>query len=48
MLLGCHIVLVILNVLNGIKQKGTFQKLTWFGSALCWLVMCIIEIAELT
>lgn len=47
MLLVCHIALVILSILNGVNVKRPFQKFTWFGSAVCWLIICTSEIVEL-
>lgn len=47
MLLVCHIVLVILSIINGVYAKRPFQKFTWFGSAVCWLIICINEIVKL-
>ncbi len=47
MLLVYHIALVILSILNGINTKRSVQKFTWFGSAVCWLIICVSEIMEL-
>lgn len=47
MLLICHIALVILSILNGVYAKRPFQKFTWFGSAICWLIICVSEIMKL-
>lgn len=47
MLLVCHVILVVLCVLNSVHQKDKLQDLAWMGMALCWAVMCATEIAEL-
>lgn len=46
-MLVMHILLAIISGLNASRMKDEFQRFTWIGVTVCWIGVCLDEIAKM-